>query len=204
MDGRKLQAVGRTCTTRPLVSSYSARTRNMRKLRTLSFISQGSAGPMRSRADFHATLRKFRDVKQEAAEAGHEFNPTVRPRKRRGQQFQQHKRPYYRPRHHRKIRSGYKQCGPNCRMVSSSEERLDMVAMFYIMVVVFHDMVVIYRVERVVSTFVVQIFLQGFRLQAIAMPLQSTEHLTHANIFSHVAQGGDQAPARFICVRLRR
>ena len=37
--------------------------------------------------------------------------------------------------------------------MASSEYRLDMVAIFYIMVVFFHDMVVIFRIARVVSTF---------------------------------------------------
>ena len=54
-------------------------------------------GPLRSRADILAALRKFREVKQEAAEAGRRFYLTIRPdlqiRQCRGQQFQQHKDP---------------------------------------------------------------------------------------------------------------
>ena len=41
------------------------------------------------------------------------------------------------------------------------------------MVVVFNDMVVIYIMASVVSTFVVEIFCQGCRLQAMAIPLLS-------------------------------
>ena len=40
-------------------------------------------------------MRKFSEVKQVAAEAGHQFNPIIRPelkiRQRKGQQFQQRK-----------------------------------------------------------------------------------------------------------------
>ena len=61
----------------------------------MSLNSQGPVGPMWSRADSHATLRKVLDVKQEAAEAGHQFNPTGRSdlqvRQRGGQQFLQRK-----------------------------------------------------------------------------------------------------------------
>ena len=49
----------------------------------------GTNSPFRSGANFPGTLRQV-----EAAEAGHHFDPTIRPdlqvRKRRGQQFQQH------------------------------------------------------------------------------------------------------------------
>ena len=41
--------------------------------------SQGLVRPIRSRADFHAALRKFREAKQAAAEDGHQFNLTIRP-----------------------------------------------------------------------------------------------------------------------------
>ena len=47
-------------------------------------------------------------------------------------------------------------------------------ATFYIMVVVFHVMVVIYGMARVVSAFAFfEFFLHGFRLQAIAIPFAS-------------------------------
>ena len=63
----------------------------------LCLSSQGLAGPNRSRADYPETLRKLRDVKREAAEAGHEFNPTSQAdrhvRQHLGQQFQQQKDP---------------------------------------------------------------------------------------------------------------
>ena len=62
------------------------------KVWAISLNSQGPTRPIRSRADLPAALRKFREVKQEAAEAGHQFNPIVQPdlqvRQRQGQQFQ--------------------------------------------------------------------------------------------------------------------
>ena len=67
------------------------------KVWTTSLNSQGPTGPIRSGADFPAAFRKFREVKQDAAGAGHQFKPTVRPdlqiRQRQGQQFQQCKDP---------------------------------------------------------------------------------------------------------------
>ena len=73
-------------------------------------------GQIRSRADFPAALRMFREAKQEAAEAGHQFNPTIRPdlqvRQRREQQLQHNKD------RHRNFRYSYKQCGTICCMVS--------------------------------------------------------------------------------------
>ena len=46
-----------------------------------------------------------------------------------------------------------------------------MVAIFYIMVVVFHVTVVFYRMAKVVSAFVVFDLFQGFRFQAMAIPM---------------------------------
>ena len=66
------------------------------KVWTISVNSRETTGPIRSRADFPAAMRRFREVKQEAA-AGHQFNPTIRPdlqvRQRQGQQFQRYKDP---------------------------------------------------------------------------------------------------------------
>ena len=40
---------------------------------------QGPVGPMRSRPDYAEAVRKFREIKREAAAAGYEINPTIRP-----------------------------------------------------------------------------------------------------------------------------
>ena len=59
----------------------------------LSLNSQGSVGPMWSRSDYLEAL--LREEQREAAQAGHQFSPTIRPelevRQRRRQQFQQNK-----------------------------------------------------------------------------------------------------------------
>ena len=102
------------------VASWQERERNEHG-RKISLIKTAKelVGPIRSRADILAALRKFREVKQEAAEAGRRIYPTIRLdlqlRQRRGQQFQQHKDPTA---DHRKIRSRYMQCGTICCMVS--------------------------------------------------------------------------------------
>ena len=76
-------------------------------------------GPNRSRADLLATLRQFREVKQEAAEAGHQFNPTTRRDNAEGNNssntkiLQQIMPP-------RQIRSSYKQCGQSVAWSTSS------------------------------------------------------------------------------------
>ena len=64
-----------------------------KKVWTTSVNSQGPTGP----TDLPAALQKFREVKQEAADAGQQLNPTIRPdlqvRQRQGQQFQRYKDP---------------------------------------------------------------------------------------------------------------
>ena len=49
------------------------------EVRKLSLKSQGPVGPVRSRAGYPEASRKLREVTREAAEAGHEFNPAIRP-----------------------------------------------------------------------------------------------------------------------------
>ena len=52
----------------------------------------GSVGPMNSTPDYLEAVRRIREVKREAEEAGHEINPAIRPslqvRQRPGQPFQ--------------------------------------------------------------------------------------------------------------------
>ena len=43
----------------------------------VSNLGQNKTTPVRSRADVPVSLRKFLEAKQEAAEAGHQLNPTI-------------------------------------------------------------------------------------------------------------------------------
>ena len=98
-------------------ATWQERLRYERVWKTEIWTAKRLVGPMRSPADYP----------REAAEAGHEFHPTIRPdlqvRQHRRQQFLQHKRCRHRSCCHR----------ATCCMVSWSENKLDVVAIFWIM-----------------------------------------------------------------------
>ena len=62
--------LGRTRRRRPLIRGHAARKAAIRKSMGAELSSQAPTAPIQSRADFHAALRKFREVKKKkAAEA---------------------------------------------------------------------------------------------------------------------------------------
>ena len=134
-----------------------------------------------SRTDYPEAVRSC-EIKREAEETGYEINPTIRTnlhvRQRLGQHFQQSGKP----------------------AAWTVDPQLVGYAVLFGSVL-FNHLVVINRMERVLSTS--RCFsmssLTGSSRGVTTTPHRA--HFTHANIFSRVAQGAERAPARIFCLQ---